>query len=107
MKLIKKHKQELNSLCDKHKVKELYVFGSALTNLFNQDSDIDFLVKFGNVELPDYFDNYMDFKESLEKLFQREIDLVEVQTVKNPILKQSIDQTKIIVYERADSEVAV
>ncbi|NOQ25550.1 MAG: nucleotidyltransferase domain-containing protein [Bacteroidales bacterium] len=107
MNLIKQHKSKLISLCKKYKVSELYVFGSVLTELFNKQSDIDFLVKFGDVELYDYFDNYMDFKESLESLFKRNVDLLEIQTLKNPILRRSIDRTKIKIYGRADSKMAV
>ncbi len=107
MDLIKKHRSKLITLCKKYKVSELYVFGSVLTKSFNKQSDIDFLVKFGNVELYDYFDNYMDFKESLEDLFKREVDLLEIQTLKNPVLKRSIDKHKIKIYGRADSKMAV
>jgi len=107
MNLIMQHKSKLISLCKKYKVSELYVFGSVLTELFNKQSDIDFLVKFGDVELYNYFDNYMDFKESLESLFKRNIDLLEIQTLKNPILRRSIDRNKIKVYGRADSKMAV
>lgn len=85
----------------------MYVFGSAATASFKDNSDIDFLVRFGNVEPLNYFNNYMDFKESLKALFQRTVDLIEIQTVKNPILKESIDQSKHIIYEQANSEMAV
>lgn len=107
MNLIRKHKTKLTTLCKKYKVKELYVFGSVLTEFFNKNSDIDFLVKFGDVELFNYFDNYMDFKESLETLFERKVDLVEIQTLKNPILKRSIDRNKTILYGRTDSKMAI
>ena len=107
MQLINEHKDALIKLCKKHEVKELYVFGSAITNKFKESSDIDFLVRFGEVDLPDYFDNYMDFKGSLIELFKREVDLVEVQTVKNPILKRAIDRHKTLIYERKDPEMAV
>lgn len=49
----------------------------------------------------------MKFKESLENLLKRTVDLVEIQTLKNPILKRSIDNTKTKVYGREDSKVAV
>lgn len=107
MNLIKQHRSKLISLCKKYKVSELYVFGSVLTDMFNEKSDIDFLVKFGDVELYDYFDNYIEFKESLESLFKRKVDLLEIQTLKNPILKRSIDRNKIKIYGRADSKMAV
>ena len=45
-----------------------------------------------------YFDNYMDFKERLEKLFGREVDLVEEQTLRNPILINSINKSKELIY---------
>ncbi|MCX6250672.1 MAG: hypothetical protein NTX61_07970 [Bacteroidetes bacterium] len=68
---------------------------------------MDLLVKFEDVDLNEYFDNYMKFKESLENLLKRTVDLVEIQTLKNPILKRSIDNTKTKVYGREDSKVAV
>ncbi len=49
----------------------------------------------------------MDFKEELEGLFSRNVDLVEIQTIKNPILKRSIDRNKKILYGRKDSKMAV
>jgi uncharacterized protein len=49
----------------------------------------------------------MDFKEALEKLFLRNVNLIEMQTLKNPILRQSINRKKMALYERADSEMAV
>lgn len=107
MKIIQEHINELKSLCDKYHIAELYVFGSILTDNFTPESDIDFLVKFSDVEPLEYFDNYMDFKEKLEQLFSRMVDLVEIQTLKNPILKRSIDRNKMILYGREDSKVAV
>jgi len=55
-------------LCKQHKVKELYMFGSALNDHFNSLSDIDFLIEFICVDVADYFDNFMDFKNKLETL---------------------------------------
>jgi predicted nucleotidyltransferase len=82
-------------------VEKLYVFRSQLTNRHNNDSDIDLLVSFGNVDLLSYFDNYFEMKEGLEKLFNQSVDLVEDQTVKNPILRDSIDENKKLIYERS------
>lgn len=98
---------ELRELCIKFKVDQLYVFGSMAKNNANSESDIDFLVKFGQIDLDEYFDNYMDLKEELTKLFTRNIDLLEMQTVKNPILKKAIDRDKIKVYEREGSQMAL
>ena len=91
---------KLIELCDNHKVKELYLFGSVLTDRFDDSSDIDMLIQFNQVDLLDYFDNYMDLKEKLEELFNRPIDLVENQAIKNPIFRQIVDRDKKLVYER-------
>ena len=107
MNLIRKHISVIKELCNRYYVAELYVFGSILSDRFSQDSDIDFLVLFSGVEPLEYFDNYMDFKEELEGLFSRNVDLVEIQTIKNPILKRSIDRNKKILYGRKDSKMAV
>lgn len=74
------------------------MFATLLTSEFNAKSDIDFLVKFKPIDLAEYFDNYINFKENLKKLFGRVINLVEEQTLKNPILINSIDKNKKLVY---------
>lgn len=98
MELIDQHISDLKILCDKYYVSELYVFGSVANGKVTDKSDIDLLVRFSDVDPLEYYDNYMDFKESLSALFARDIDLIEMQTIKNPILKRSIDRNKIILY---------
>lgn len=78
----------------------LYIFGSIFTDRFTDDSDVDFLVEFENVDIQNYFDNYMDFKEKLETLLNRQVDLVENQAIRNPIFRRIIDRDKRLVYER-------
>jgi predicted nucleotidyltransferase len=107
MELIHRKIKELKKLCNNFHVSELYVFGSVAKGHFNDESDIDFLVLFSGVDPLNYFDNYLDFKDNLERLFSRDVDLVEIQTIKNPILKKSIDRNKILLYGRKDSKVAV
>ncbi len=98
MKLIEQHKQKLNQLCIEHHVKQLYLFGSILTEKFNAESDIDMLIQFSTLDLKDYFDNYMDFKEKVELLFNRPVDLVENQAIKNPIFRNIVDREKRLIY---------
>lgn len=98
MKLIENNIQKIKYLCKKHKVHKLFVFGSILTNHFNDNSDIDFIVNFNKAEVEDYFDNYFDFKYSLQDLLDRKIDLLEEDTIRNPYLKKDVDATKILIY---------
>lgn len=107
MELINQHIDELRKLCDEYHVLKLYVFGSVAKGEYDKTSDIDLLVEFSGVDPLDYFDNYISLKDRLTLLFSREVDLVEVQTVKNPILKKSIDRDKILVYGREDPKMAV
>lgn len=75
--ITKQNKNLINSLCEIHLVEKLYLFGSATGTHFTKKSDIDFLVKFRQIELEKYFDNYMTLKEKLKSIFKREVDLVE------------------------------
>ncbi|MFI0431245.1 nucleotidyltransferase family protein [Mariniflexile sp. HMF6888] len=98
MLLLEKNIKKVKTLCEKHKVEKLYLFGSATNDTFNDASDIDFLVRFKKSDLNLYFENYMAFKEKLRKLFKRDIDLVEEQTLKNPVLINSINKSKALIY---------
>ena len=98
MKNIKYNINHLNTLCIHYHVERMYFFGSVLNPDFNEKSDIDLLVKFKKNELTEYFDNYNNFKEQLAILFGREVDLLEEQTLRNPILITSINNSKKLVY---------
>ena len=100
MRLIKRNMAQIVALCEKHKVMQLYVFGSVLTGKFNKNSDIDFTVVFDRDALPlsIYGDNYFDFKFALEDLLKRDVDLVEYNAIKNPYFKEELDETKQIIY---------
>ncbi len=76
----------------------MYVFGSILTNKFNVESDIDFIVDFSTIAVEDYVDNYFDFKFSLQNILKRPIDLLEDKAIKNPYLKDSIYKQRELVY---------
>lgn len=98
MEIVDKNIEDLKRLCAMYNVEKMYLFGSAVNSNFNKESDIDLLVKFKVIELSKYFDNYMDLKYNLEKLFGREVDLVEEQTLRNPILINSINKSKELIY---------
>lgn len=102
MNLIEKNLQEIIELCKKYRVKTLSAFGSVLTERFNENSDIDLLVTF----LPhnpddmdfDYCRNYWDLQDSLEKLFKKEVDLVEEDGLRNKYFIANINRTKQLLY---------
>lgn len=98
MNIVENNIDKIKYLCTKHKVSKLFAFGSVLTNRFQNDSDIDLIVDFGDVDLYNYADNYFDLKFSLEKLFKRNVDLLENKAINNPYLRQSIDSSKQLIY---------
>ena len=98
MNIIEKNIDRIRDLCNKHNVRVLFVFGSFLTDKFKKTSDIDFLVDFEKVDLYKYADNYFDFKSSLESILKRDIDLLEDKAIKNPYLRQNIDNSKKLIY---------
>ena len=100
MKLIELNLQRIIDLCRKHKVKTLAVFGSILTDRFNDQSDVDLLVNFDTTdhEKWDYVTNYFDFQEALEKIFGRKVDLVVEKGLKNKYFIANVNRTKQVIY---------
>lgn len=98
MKIIEENIDVIKSLCENHGVSSLFVFGSILSDKFNNSSDIDFLVAFKGIDVFNYADNYFRLKESLESLLKRQIDLLEDNAIKNPYLRHSIDTSKQKIY---------
>jgi predicted nucleotidyltransferase len=98
MNTLSAYKNEIDELCATYKVSSLYTLGSVLNSNFNTNSDIDLIVDFKDVDVNDYADNYFDFKFSLQDIFKRSVNLLEEQAIKNPYFRQSLDQTKELVY---------
>ena len=100
MKLIELNLHRIIDLCRHHKVKSLAVFGSILTDRFNDDSDVDLLVDFEPFDHDtfDYVSNYFDLRDALERLLNRTVDLIEYGNNLNPIFKASVDKKKQMIY---------
>jgi predicted nucleotidyltransferase len=99
---LEKYHSFIETFCREHNVRSLYAFGSALTSDFKESSDIDLLVNFDQVDPANYFDNYIAFKNNLEKTFHRKVDLLEEQALKNPVLIRSINRNKKLLYGRTN-----
>ena len=89
---------DINKLCEQHNVKKLYLFGSALTDNFNENSDVDLIVDFNTISVDDYADNYFNFKFSLQDVFKRSIDLLEEKAISNPYFKKSVLKDRSLIY---------
>ncbi|MDE7408634.1 MAG: nucleotidyltransferase domain-containing protein [Muribaculaceae bacterium] len=100
MKLIEINIQRIYELCTLYKVKSLAVFGSILTDRFNEQSDVDMLVDFESTdhERFDYVSNYFNFRDALERLFNRKVDLIEEKGLRNKYFIANVNRTKQIIY---------
>jgi len=86
-------------LFKKHKIKNAYIFGSAVTDNFNADSDVDFLVNLLDGLNPvDAGGHLWDLEYELKDLLHRDIDLLTERSLKNPYFISEINATKVAIY---------
>ena len=102
MKLIEINLQNIFALCKKYKVKKQYLFGSILTDRFNDESDVDFSVEFDKEEINknkmDWADLFFDFLHEMENLLGRKVDMVFDNHITNKIFRKELDNTKRLIY---------
>lgn len=98
MTIFQQYRREIEELCDRYKVKHLYAFGSALTDRFSPNSDVDLIVDFESTDAKSYADNYFNLKFALEDIFKRKIDLLEAQEIRNPYFKKAVDSQRQLLY---------
>ena len=89
---------ELNKLCATFNVKAMYAFGSVCTDKFYENSDIDFLITFNQMDYSDYADSYFDLQSKLSELFRRPVDLLTSNSLSNPYFIEKMEQTKQLIY---------
>jgi predicted nucleotidyltransferase len=89
----------IRTVCRQQHVRSLFVFGSVCGERFTDTSDIDLLVSFEPLDYGDYADNYFQTADMFEKIFNRPVDLVTDKSLKNPYFINSVNQTKVLLYE--------
>jgi predicted nucleotidyltransferase/predicted XRE-type DNA-binding protein len=93
------HLRELRSLCRRFDVARLAAFGSVTRDDFDPaTSDLDLVVEFRRSRTLGPADQYFRFKAALERLFDRQVDLVELKAMQDSRLKRSIERTQVPVY---------
>ena len=84
--------------CEAHNVKRLHVFGSFASGAADNQSDVDLLVKFDREGYEGAFEQLMAFKETMETILQRPVDLVVEKPFRNQQFQEEVDRTKRLVY---------
>ena len=106
---IQKYKKGLTDLCNNNvAVEKLYFFGSALSSRFNEDtSDIDVLVEVADLSPEERGENLIALWDNLELLFNRKVDLLTENSLRNPFFKKEVEQTKKLIYDRQSSKIFI
>jgi uncharacterized protein len=99
--IIEDRKEELKRICERLKIRRLYAFGSAVSSdKFRENSDIDFLITFDDSISPEeYSENYFQLMDRLKELFNREIDVITERSLSNPYFIESVNKSKVLIYE--------
>jgi len=87
----------LAAFCRKWRIRELSIFGSALRDDFGPDSDLDFLVSFGERTPWDLWD-LVDMRDELMSIVGREVDIVAKEALRNPYRRKEILSNREVIH---------
>ena len=99
-KIINNNINNIEALCQKHRVQSLYVFGSTATDTSTKNSDVDLLVTFEPDFIKGYLSNYFSMAGELEHVFNKKVDLIEQNAMTNPYFIKSVNESKVLIYEQ-------
>ena len=100
LQLIKEHADKLQELCQKSLVERLELFGSATTNEYILGkSDLDFIVTYKPEVQRTWLSIHLNLKESLEKLFKSNVDLISNIPMKNPYFRKAVNETRLCIFD--------
>ncbi len=89
--------QHIAEFCRKWQVTEFALFGSVLRDEFSPDSDVDVVIRLAD-EAPWSSFDWVEMNDELKTLFGRDVDLVEVTGLRNPIRRHEIMSTREVIY---------
>jgi predicted nucleotidyltransferase len=99
--LIEMRRNDIADICRRFHVSRLDVFGSAArgSDFDPARSDVDLLVTYQSTIPRPTLEEYFEFREQLEALFGRSVDLVMAGAVRNPYVRADIERSRELVYE--------
>lgn len=105
---LKEQKAEFESLCHAHDVDKLFLFGSLVSGGFDPSrSDVDVVVTVAVNDPVKRGEKLLSLWDGLEAFFERRVDLLTEDSIRNPYLKSSIERTKVLVYDRTREKIPV
>jgi predicted nucleotidyltransferase len=94
---VKIPRKKIAEFCQRWKIVEFDLFGSILREDFRPDSDVDVLVIFAPDAKIGLFD-IVSMQKELQEIFNRDVDLIEKASLKNPYRKREILETSQRIY---------
>ena len=92
------HSIDVIQACKDFRVKSLHVFGSFAEGEPTSGSDVDFIVEFERDGYAGAFEQFMGFKERLESVLARPVDLLVNRRFRNEVFRDEVERTKKLVY---------
>lgn len=86
--------EAIAGFCRKHDIRRLAIFGSALTDGFRPDSDVDVLVEFEPEKTPGFA--LVSVEDELSGLLRRTVDLITVASLKPRIRSRVVSQAELV-----------
>ena len=90
--------RQIRQTCRDYAVSQLYVFGSFATETAGDQSDIDLLVEFERDGFAGAFDQFMGFKDRMETILGRPVDLITNRRFRNRYFQQAVEAEKKLIY---------
>ena len=87
----------ISNFCQRWNVIEFALFGSVLRTDFDINSDVDVLVTFEEENQISLFD-IAQMQIELQEIFNRPVDILEKEALRNPFRKRHILETAQVVY---------
>ena len=103
--IIQRNKEQFLNLCKSYGIKSLFVFGSAAKGHFKETSDVDLVFELLEKDPLNRGEMLMSLWDKLEKFFNRKVDLLTDNSIRNPYLREEIEKTKKLVYDGSKEEI--
>ena len=97
-------KEMISPVCEQFDVQELSLFGSYARGDAHEGSDYDFVVVFDHTKPGRRSDRFFGLLFFLEDNLSERIDLLELDAIRNPYLREAIERDKLLIYDARDQK---
>lgn len=91
-------KKEMPSMCKKYRIAYVDAFGSIARSEQEDDSDIDLIIEFSEPRREKISSRFFGFLHDVEDRFHHKVDLLTEKSLRNPFLKEKVNQDRIRIY---------